>query len=131
MPENKIPLEKDEQKDFFKYAKDLYGIFPLLEFLLFATMSGSWLHGSKTQRMKQVASEKAQGRKNGVADVLCLIQKRGYAGLVIEMKRREGGKVSDAQKAWIAAAEKAGYYTAVCFGSDEAIDTLNYYLELA
>ncbi len=124
------PLEKDEQKDFFRYAKGLYAFIPHLEQLLFATMSGAWLHGNSTQRYKQVASEKAQGRKNGIADIICLIPKRGYHGLLIEMKRKSGGVVSEDQTAFLASAESVGYLTMVAYGADEAKDMLNYYLEI-
>ena len=125
---NDSPLEKAEQKEFFQYAKDLYGLFPLLEFLLLATQSGAWLAGDKQSRAMQINAAKAQGRKNGVADILCLIPMGEYHGLAIEMKRRKGGKVSQAQSDWLAAADDAGYYTVVARGSDQAIDALNYYL---
>jgi len=128
MAKNNSPLEKDEQAAFFEYASLLYGRFPELRQLLFATRSGAWLHGNKGQRAAQVASAKKQGAKNGVADILCLVPRQGYHGLAIEMKRKTGGKVSEDQDKWLGAAEAAGYYSVVANGADEAIETLNWYL---
>jgi len=103
-------------------------LFPLLKTLLFATQSGAWYHGNANQRMGQHRSAVKQGKKNGVADIICLIPMGEWHGLVIEMKRQKGGKVSQDQKDWLAAAEDAGYYCVVANGAGEAIDCLNFYL---
>ena len=128
---NETPLESKEQETFFEYSDLLWGRFPSLEYLLFATQSGAWLAGNAARRAKQIQAANRRGRKNGVADILCLIPMGEYSGLVIEMKRRTGGKVSQAQKDWLAAAESNGYYVVVAYGADEAIDALNYYLGIS
>jgi len=128
---NDSPLEKEEQEKFFVYASYLHGQFPLLKNLLFATQSGAWYHGNASQRAGQHRAATKQGKKNGVADILCLIPMGQYHGLAIEMKRQKGGKVSQDQKDWLADAEDAGYYAVVALGADEAIDALNYYLGIS
>jgi hypothetical protein len=128
MTNNPVPHEKEEQAAFFAHAALYYGRFPLLRWLLFATRSGAWLHGDVKQRSMQAAAAKKQGAKVGVADIICLIPMGTYNGLVIEMKRQKGGKVSQKQADWLAAAEEAGYYTAVCRGADEAIEVFEWYM---
>ena len=125
---NITPLEKEEQETFFEYASHLYSFFPSLKFLLFATQSGAWYHGSKSQRIGQHRAATKQGKKKGVADILCLIPMGAYHGLAIEMKRKTGGVVSQDQKDWLSAAEDAGYYAVVANGAGEAIDALDFYL---
>ncbi|MHB1937038.1 MAG: VRR-NUC domain-containing protein [Acidobacteriaceae bacterium] len=48
----------------------------------------------------------------------------GAVGAAIELKRRRGGVVSDAQKEWLEALAERGWQVAVCHGADEAIATL-------
>ena len=52
-----------------------------------------------------------------------------YHGLFIEMKRQKGGKVSDAQKAWISALIDQGYLAVVCYGWKDAAELIEDYLE--
>lgn len=72
---------------------------------------------------------KAQGVKPGVPDILIFDPtRRGkhsdgeFVGCAIELKRRVGGRVSDAQDDWIIKLTQRGWICTVCFGSDEAID---------
>lgn len=45
-------------------------------------------------------------------------------GAAIELKREKGGRVSPAQKEWLARLETNGWVTAVCHGAVEAIAML-------
>ena len=128
MAKNDSPLEKVEQAKFFEYAANLHGQFPSLRHLLFATQSGAWFHGSKGQRIGQHKAAKTQGKKDGVADIICLVPMGEFHGLVIEMKRQKGGVVSQAQLDWLEAAESNGYCARIARGADIAIDALHWYL---
>lgn len=54
---------------------------------------------------------------------------REYHGLFIELKRRDGGKVSMQQKYYIARLNDNGYLAVVCYGAKEAIKIIEEYLE--
>ena len=72
---------------------------------------------------------KQQGLKAGVPD-LCLPVARGaYHGLYVELKYGKN-KLSDNQKQWLASLSCQGYFTAACWGGDQAFQTILNYLEL-
>ena len=48
--------------------------------------------------------------------------------MYIELKRREGGRVSYEQKAWIMTLNSFGYRAVVCRGWDEAREEIEHYL---
>lgn len=75
------------------------------------------------------AKLKAEGVKAGVPD-LCLPVKRGmYAALWLEMKKPQVGKVSKEQNEWIDHLRSQNHAVYVCFGWQDARDTLISYLE--
>lgn len=61
---------------------------------------------------------KDEGALSGVADLILLIPKKGYASLCIEMKK-PGGRVSDSQKAFKTAAEGFLNKYVVCYSFEE------------
>lgn len=70
---------------------------------------------------------KLSGVKAGVPDVFVMVPNNYYAGLVIELKRKDGGVVSTAQEYWIDRLRENGYCVEVCHGYEEAkLVTLNY-----
>lgn len=78
------------------------------------------------------------GVKKGVSDLLLTLRRSGYAGLWIELKKprhlfpstaRARAAVSQEQRAWLQRMAAAGFATAVCYGSGEAIETITAYLE--
>ena len=71
---------------------------------------------------------KDEGALSGVADLLLLIPKKGYAGLCIEMKK-PGGRMSDAQKAFKTAVERFKYKYVVCYSLEEFQAVCEDYLE--
>lgn len=72
---------------------------------------------------------KQQGVKPGVPD-LCLPVPRGcYCCLWIEMKSGKG-RLSQEQKRWINAFNENGHFAKVCYGAEDAIETLKWYLNL-
>lgn len=71
---------------------------------------------------------RAEGVKSGVPDLMLPVPIGIYAGLFIELKRVKGGKVSENQKKWIADLNANGYYATVCHGAEEAIKTIEKYM---
>lgn len=70
---------------------------------------------------------KAEGVTAGVPDLCLPVAREGYHGLYIEMKI-PGGRVSPAQRQWLAALEAEGYMTAVCYSWPEAARVIARYL---
>ena len=73
---------------------------------------------------------KQQGVKAGVPDLMLPVARAGYHGLYIELKKSDHtNKPTAKQKEWLKALSEQGYYTAVCYGCDEAVEELKKYLE--
>ena len=105
------PTEHEEQVRIFRWA-DLYSDqFPALR-MLFAIPNGSY-------KSKQSARKfAAEGLKSGVPDICLPVPSADgqYHALYIELKKQHGGKVSDAQMAWIGSLQFYGNMATVCRG---------------
>ena len=116
-----IPTESQEQITVFNWVAYQLGKWPELE-LLHHVPNGGKREAREATRMK------AEGVKKGVPD-LCLPVARGkYHGLYVEMKRVEGGKVSQDQKWWLEKLAEQGYKATVCRGAEEAITVIGKYM---
>ena len=71
---------------------------------------------------------KAEGVVAGVPDIFLAASRQGFHGLYIELKRRQGGRVSEAQERVIARLREAGYRVEVCKGWWEARAVIENYL---
>ena len=76
----------------------------------------------------EAAIMKAEGVRAGMLDLMLAVPVHPHHGLYVEMKRRKGGRVSDAQEDWIERLGSMGYKTAVCRGADEARQAILGYL---
>lgn len=74
-----------------------------------------------TKSWNQKRKNKAMGLNAGLPDLFCIIH---FTPVWIEMKRRKGGVLSQAQKDWISALEDSGMTVWVCKGADEAIKNI-------
>lgn len=70
----------------------------------------------------------AEGVKAGVPDIFLPVPRHEYHGMFIEMKRRQGGKISDHQEEWLESLADQGYAVKVCYGWEEAAEALEEYL---
>ena len=70
---------------------------------------------------------KQQGLKAGLPDVCLPVARGQYHGLYLELKS-ERGRLQENQKAWLNDLSKQGYMCAVCYGFDEAKNTILNYL---
>ncbi len=84
--------------------------------------------GSRNQL--EAVNLKRQGVKAGVPDLNLPVALHGFHGLYIEMKFGKN-KTTEKQNWWLEQLQKQGYKTAVCYGADEAIDTIKEYLNIA
>ncbi len=103
--------------------------------LFFSTLSGAWIAGSGTRKVALIAKYKREGWVNGVADLLYLQPRGGYAYLAIEMKTEErlgeknGGATED-QLVWLRAARLAGAMAEICHGAEMGWEVFSRYMAL-
>ena len=116
--------EHTEQVAIFNWAKLNMATYPALE-NLFAIPNGGQRSG------RTGAMLKAEGVKSGISDLCLAYPSNGYHGLFIELKRRDGGKVSPAQADWIKRLNQAGYLAIVAFGAKQAVQIIKDYLDIA
>lgn len=77
---------------------------------------------------REAARLKRMGVKPGVPDLHLPVARGGFHGLYVEMKRRDGGRVSSEQRVWLAALHAAGHCVAVCEGWEQAVAVIRDYL---
>src|SRR5262245_40002978 len=117
------PTEHEEQCTVRTWARVRAQAQPELD-LLFAIPNGARVAMSQARRLK------AEGLQAGVPD-LCLPVARGpHHGLFIEMKRRQGGVLSPAQKWWRTQLTAQGYLVITAMGAERAIAWLEGYLRM-
>ena len=119
---NTTAHEDAEQATLFTWAGMKSGQRPELRLLFHIPNGGS-------RGKAEAARFKAEGVKAGVPDLFLPVARGPYHGLFIEMKRQKGGKVSDAQKEWIAALIDQGYLAVVCYGWKDAAELIEDYLD--
>lgn len=117
----RVPSEDEEQAAVIRWAELQMGRWPDLEWLYHIP------NGGKRGKI-EAARFKAMGVKAGVPDLCLPVPKGGYHGLYIEMKRREGGKLSKDQRKWIDGLRENGYCVQRCDGHQEAVRVLGDYL---
>ena len=116
------PLEAQEQRALFEWARLQSGKYPELALMYHIPNGGR-------RNAKEAAMLKAEGVKPGVPDICLPVSRSIYHGLYIELKRKRGGKTSDAQKEWINGLKAQGYAALVCRGWEDAKDSIIEYLK--
>ena len=76
----------------------------------------------------EAANLKRQGVKAGVPDLCLPVPMNGFHGLYIEMKYGKN-KTTETQEEWLKELKEQGYFTAVCYGAEQAKWTIARYLE--
>lgn len=114
----RIPLETEEQQALFQWVGYQLKQYPELNLLYHISNEGK----------RNPRRAKAEGIKAGVPD-LCLPVPRGKNhGAYIEMKRRQGGRITSQQAAWMDQLRLQGYAVACCYGWESAAKFLLEYL---
>ena len=114
--------EYEAQVAIFEWAETNLNKYPDLEFM-FATLNGIRLSPGLRNKAKK------QGNKKGVPDIWLPIPHAEFSGLIIELKKEKGGVVRTEQKKWLKKLSACGFYATVCKGSEEAINTIEWYLK--
>lgn len=112
--------EHVEQVALFEWAAIHTVLYPELA-LLFAIPNGGHRHISVAARMKR------EGQKPGVPDICLPVPSKGWHGLFIELKYGRN-KPSEAQDWWLAQLTEQDYLAVVCYGWQDAVDTIRDYL---
>ena len=106
----------------FEWAEVQRAKWPELD-LLFHIPNGS------CKSINQAIKFKREGLKPGVPDLCLPVARQGYHSLYIEMKRSNGGRLSDAQKWWLENLRSQGNKAVVCNGFEEAAGVIEDYLK--
>lgn len=116
---NRVPTEHQEQKAVIQWFDRQH---KAIRGRLFAVPNGGDRHEIVAAKLK------AEGVRKGVPDLWLPVPRRGFHGLVIEMKRLKGSTTKPEQLDWLEFLGEQGYLVAVCKGSQAAIDTIQAYL---
>jgi len=116
-----IPSESAEQIAVFEWAKYAVHRYPELA-LLHASANGGLRSKITAARMKK------EGVKAGLPDIHLPVARGGYHGLWIELKRQDG-RPTEAQIAWINSLLEYGNQALICYGADDCINRIIRYLE--
>lgn len=116
-----IHEEDREQMALMEWAGMMRGRLPEVEWLIHIPNGGK-------RSAREAGRLKAMGVKAGVSDLFLPVARGGKHGLWIEMKRKDGGRVSPYQREWMAAMEAQGYETRVCAGWEAAAEEIRKYL---
>lgn len=112
--------ESEHQKALITWARLSVGKFPELKWLYAVPNGGA-------RAFRTAARLKAEGVHPGVSDLHLPVARGGYHGLWIEMKT-ETGRVSPAQKEWIAGMTSLGHLAIVARSWDYARSVITEYL---
>lgn len=117
--------ESDQQKGLIQWVDLNPHRLPGLE-SIFHIANGGDRHLFVAKKLK------AEGVRAGVPDLFLPVPLKGFHGLFIEMKdkktKENNPTVSEKQKDWLSFLSQMGFRVSVCYGCDEAIETIkNYY----
>lgn len=114
--------EYEEQRAVIAWADEMarLGKMPELRLLLHIPNEGRRTFG-QLQALKNI------GLRKGVPDLFLPVARGVYHGLWIEMKAKNG-KTTKEQEGWMEALRKQGYGATVCYGAENAIECLKWYL---
>lgn len=119
--ETAVAMESQEQQALFRYCSVELCRYPDLDMLAHIPNEG--------KRTKTTGARlKREGLRRGYPDIILDVPRGEYHGLRIELKRRQGYKISTEQKEWIRKLNKQGYAAAFCFGWEEAWEFIHAYL---
>jgi hypothetical protein len=139
-PVGHVPTEEEEQIALFDWAHAVTAKYPMLKYLKADANGGlrpSKVRYDKSGRAHRFSVEaqklRRAGLKPGFPDISLhwpVIDKSNIPkyGLFIELKRTEGGSLSDEQKDWLGYLNSAGYVAVACKGFEAARHTILRYL---
>lgn len=108
--------EKQEQEDLFRWASYR----PDLKLMYHVTNEGR-------RSIQHAMSLKRQGMKPGVPDICLPVSRGRYHALYIELKAK-GGRLSPEQREWQRDLLAEGNCATVCYGFEQAKQTIDWYM---
>lgn len=84
--------------------------------------------GGLRTSISQASAMKRAGYVKGVPDMQIMESRHNYNGLFLELKTKKG-RLSPHQKEWIEDLNDRGYLAKCCYGLDEALDLIDWYLK--
>jgi hypothetical protein len=120
-----VQRESLEQQYVVSHARTHWPDVPIM-----CSTGGKKMSGrTKWARIKQGHINKLEGYEPGTSNLFFLAARKGYHGLVIEMKKTGETPSSVTKKQWefIRRATKQGYYAVPCYGERQAIERLDWY----
>lgn len=117
-----LPTEAEEQITLFQWAQIYSNKWPELDLMFHIPNGGS-------RNVIEAHHLRLQGVKPGIPDIYIPCARGGYNGLFIELKRKQGGRVSEDQERVIKSLREQGYCAEVCRGWEEAAKTIERYME--
>lgn len=114
-----VPTEHEEQKNLVKWFSVQY---PKIGNRLVAVPNG----GDRDPRVGKKL--KAEGVRSGFPDLMLLIPRGAFMGLIIEMKRVKGSRLEPEQAEWLDWLNAQGFMAVICKGAQAARDTIKSYL---
>jgi hypothetical protein len=117
--------EYTEQAVIFEWANIFSDQYPPLKLL-----NGS-LNGVRLT-IGQAVKAKRAGMRKGFPDISLPVSRKGCHALFIELKKHDGvpSDVKPEQKEYLEMLINEGNHCAVCFGADDAIDLISWYLDI-
>ena len=113
--------ESEEQALLFKWADYMSLKYPALRLMFHVPNGGS-------RDLIEARNLKRQGVKAGVPDIVLPVARGGFHGLFIEMKRADGGRLSEAQADYLKKLRMQNYQAVVCNGFESAKSVIEAYL---
>ena len=113
---------KRESPEQIKFVARVRSFYP--DVLIFAVPNGGKRSPMEATRLKE------EGVLPGASDLVILEARGGYFGLLVEMKRPDGGSVSEEQQDFMYSARDKGYKAVVCHGTEEAWRAFEKYMRL-
>jgi VRR-NUC domain-containing protein len=125
MKRSAYATEAQEQRTLIQWSKKvrigLDGLF-IYDFLVVGAAGGS-------RHFFEACNLKLSGIQKGIPDLFLAYPCGKYAGLWIELKRKNGkSTISKAQQEWLEKFTQVGYKCAVCYGFDAAREMITEYL---
>lgn len=122
-----MQVEHVEQVKVFDWARLYESKYKCLKYL------NSSQNGVRITNIRGAVRAKKAGMRAGFPDIFLPYPTQLYAGLFIELKRpiikgQSKPVVSKEQKEWIEYLNSVGYKAVVCYGANEAIQTICDYL---
>ena len=115
-----VPREDDEQRVVIQWANLNAANYEDVD-LLYHIPNGGYRNAREAIKFRQM------GVKAGMPDLHLPVSRGMYHSLYIELKRQQGGRVTDAQRRRILRLQKAGNFVAVARGAEEAINVIKSY----